>query len=83
MRLCFALAFVPAALAVAACESPREPLAPEFGAAVRQNAVVHIIDPTPTHERAQPRGDGARAARVIEDYRQGGGEATQTVTTTD
>ena len=40
-----------------------------FGEAVQHNMAAHIIDPTPTDPRVEPRADGQRARLGIRRYR--------------
>ena len=64
--------FATLVLALAACGGNTEPLNPDFGAAVRHNMMLHIIDPAPAHaNRGAPEMRGQRATDVIERYNKG------------
>jgi type IV pilus biogenesis protein CpaD/CtpE len=71
MRLFHIATFAGLILALAAC-SNAEPLNPDFGASVRHNMMIHIINPAPAHaNRGAPDMRGQRAADVIERYNKG------------
>lgn len=71
------------ALALTACEAPRT-LSPDFGAAVRHNMAVQIINPSPAvAEDVQPDQDGKRAGDAWERYRTGTVYRPKTMATTD
>ncbi|EKV28661.1 hypothetical protein C882_0873 [Caenispirillum salinarum AK4] len=60
-----------AAASLGACAEPGE-TSPNFGAAVRHNMAVHIINPAPDYgPGAQPTGSGRRQALATERYATG------------
>jgi hypothetical protein len=65
------LAVLAFAVGLAACDTaPRRTLSPDFGAAVRHNMAVHIINP-PVEDDRPAEGDGRRAGDAVERYRSG------------
>ena len=54
-----------AGLAVAACNTPADAPAPEFGEAVYNNMAAHIIDPQPPESMELPPADGVRRSLMI------------------
>ena len=64
--------FATALLALAACSSNIEPLNPNFGAAVRHNMMMHVIDPAPAHANSgAPEMRGPRATGAMDRYDRG------------
>jgi hypothetical protein len=56
-----------AALALAACADPHQPLSPDFGNAVRANISAQVVNPNPAMAGANDM-DGQRAGAAINRY---------------
>jgi len=56
-----------AALALAACADPHQPLSPDFGNAVRANISAQVVNPNPAMAGANDM-DGQRAGKAIDRY---------------
>lgn len=68
-----------APLALAACVSPQEDLASDYGVSVRQNLAAQVADPDARYRRTEPpAGSGERTALAQERYVRG--EVIQPVT---
>jgi hypothetical protein len=68
--------FAVALVALAACSSNTEPLNPDFGASVRHNMMMHIIDPAPAHaSKGAPDMRGPRATGAMDRYEKGAEKA--------
>ena len=58
-----------AALGLAGCMDPHEPLSADFGNSVRANIAAQLVNPEPNYSSALPETDGERVENALRRYR--------------